>query len=300
MLKKSTLPAALSRHPLDLALIALVGILYVPLLWHWVDGWLNKSISLQHEYFSHGLLGLPFAAYLAWGFRHKWQQLPDRCHWLGPLLLGLGLSGYLSGLGDWANLSFPLVLAGLCLSLKGLAGFKLQSFPLLLVLFATPNQIPYLIEPYVLPLQRFIAAIAGFILLQFGVDVRVQQIYLFVNDQLVEVAPHCAGLKMLFTSLYVGLMLIYWVGLYPSRLRTSLFVVGIVGLSIAGNVLRNTMLTFFHGYQFNDAFHWLHESWGGEVYSAITLVLILYLARWIQSHVPASLSAFEIRNNQSV
>jgi len=47
------------------AIAALLAILYGPLLVHWVDGWLNKSISIQHEYFSHGLLGLPVAAYLA-------------------------------------------------------------------------------------------------------------------------------------------------------------------------------------------------------------------------------------------
>ena len=51
---------ALPKIPLEPIILALLGILYTPLLWHWVDGWLNKSISIQHEYFSHGLLGIPF------------------------------------------------------------------------------------------------------------------------------------------------------------------------------------------------------------------------------------------------
>jgi hypothetical protein len=33
-----------------------------------------------------------------------------------------------------------------------------------------------------LPLQKFIAGTAGFILVQFGMDVRGEQIYLFVNE----------------------------------------------------------------------------------------------------------------------
>jgi hypothetical protein len=33
-----------------------------------------------------------------------------------------------------------------------------------------------------LPLQKFIAGTAGFIWVQFGMDVRVEQIYLFVNE----------------------------------------------------------------------------------------------------------------------
>ncbi|NEP19677.1 MAG: exosortase, partial [Leptolyngbya sp. SIO4C1] len=146
-----------------------------------------------------------------------------------------------------------------------------------------------LIEPYILPLQRFIAAIAGFILLQLGINVQVNQIYLSVNQQLVEVAPHCAGLKMLFTSLYMGLILIYWTGLYRSKLRTGLFFAGIVAISVIGNILRNTILTYFHGTGMTGAFDWLHESWGGDLYSAAMLGSLILLVRLIEQFSPASL-----------
>ncbi|NEP18888.1 MAG: hypothetical protein F6J97_18640 [Leptolyngbya sp. SIO4C1] len=155
----------LSSQPPSLALEWVIGgllvLLYAPLLWHWVDGWLQKSISIQHEYFSHGLLGIPFAIYLAWERRQQWQQLPQRVNYAGAALLAIALLFYASGLFDLMNLSLPLLLIGLCLLLKGKAGLKLQAFPLLLIALATPTQLPYLIEPYILPLQRFIAAIAG-------------------------------------------------------------------------------------------------------------------------------------------
>lgn len=263
--------------------------MYAPVLWHWVDGWLNKTISIQHEYFSHGLLGIPFAAYLAWGNRDRWNDLAPRLHWAGPVALGIGLVFYLSRLADWMNLSFPLVLIGLCLSLKGLPGLRLMGFPLVLIVLATPSQLPYLIEPYILPLQHFIASVAGFILLQAGIDVTVDQIYLRVNDQMVEVAPHCAGLKMMFTSLYVGLMMIYWTGLGRSRLRTGLFISSIVGVSVVGNIIRNALLSYFHGTSNTAAFDWLHESWGGDVYSALMLSLLIVLLRWIQTYIPERL-----------
>lgn len=283
-------PSPLPMTPLSLALLGLLVVLYGPLLWHWVDGWLNKSISIQHEYFSHGLLGLPFAAYLAWNQRPQWQALPDRTHPAGLGLLGLGAGLYLSHLPDWMNISFPLVLAGLCLSLKGFPGLKLMGFPLALVVLATPSQLPYLIEPYVLPLQHFIASVAGFLLLQGGIDVTVDQIYLRVNDQMVEVAPHCAGLKMLFTSLYVSLMLIYWTGLWHSRLRTGVFLASTVALSVTGNIIRNALLSYFHGTGNEAGFVWLHESWGGDLYSATMLLLLIVLIRLIQRHVPEKLT----------
>lgn len=281
--------SALRFRP-DWLIAVLLIVLYGPFLIHWVDGWLNKSISIQHEYFSHGLIGFPFAAYITWTKRHAWGQLPNRCHPLGLGLVGLASLLYLTQLTDWMNLSLPIMLAGLCLCLKSLAGLRLQAMPLLLVALATPTQLPYLVEPYILPLQHFIAVVAGFLLTQIGVDVTVDQIYLYVNGQTVEVAPHCAGLKMLFTSLYVALMLVYWTGAYSSRLRTGLFLVGTVGLSVVGNIIRNTLLSYFHGMGQSGAFDWLHEGWGGDVYSALMLLSLIFLLRLIQNQVPETLN----------
>ncbi|MGB3311230.1 MAG: cyanoexosortase B [Nodosilinea sp.] len=282
---------SLRRHfSITWAIAALLAILYGPLLLHWVDGWLHKTISIQHEYFSHGLLGLPFAAYIAWDKRNAWAELPNRCHPLGLGLVGLACLMYLTRLPDWMNLSLPVMLVGLCLSLKAVAGLRLQAISLVLVALATPNQLPYLIEPHILPLQQFIASVAGFLLVQLSVPVTVEGIYLFVNGQTVEVAPHCAGLKMLFTSLYVALMLVYWTGAYSSRLRTSLFFGGTVAISVVGNILRNALLSYFHGMGQDGAFAWLHESWGGDLYSALLLLSIILLLRLILDRVPASLN----------
>ena len=284
------LTSKLRNPPLEGIMLGLIGILYGPLLWHWVDGWLNKSISIQHEYFSHGLLGIPFAAYLVWEQRSRWHSLNSSPHWLAVPVLLIAAAFYNSGLVDLMNLSLPLLLAGLLLALKGFAGFRLYAFPWVLVLLSTPTQLPYLIEPYILPLQSFIASVAGFILLQFDINVQVDGIYLSVNNQLVEVAPHCAGLKMLFTSLFMGLILTYWTGLNRSRLRTGLFFVGIIGISVVGNIIRNTVLTFFHGAQMTAAFDWLHESWGGDLYSAAMLGMLIVLIQLLERYVPKTLA----------
>jgi len=262
--------------------VGLLTIVYAPLVMYWYDGWLNKSISIEHEYFSHGLIGLPFAAYIAWGDRKAWLKLPDKTHPLGVALLLLGTFFYLTGLPDFVNLSLPIILGGICLWLKGMAGFKFQGFPLLLVLLATPTQVPYLIAPYIIPLQSFIAATAGFILLQFNVNVRVEDVYLYVNDAVVEVAPHCSGLKMLLTSLYVALMLLYWRDDLSSKFKINLFLISTVSLSVVGNIIRNTLLTFFHGTGREQIFQWLHESWGGDFYSACMLALLIPLLTGIE------------------
>lgn len=276
------LPVVIERYYVWI-IIGMLAILYGPLIAHWYDGWLNKSISIEHEYFSHGLIGLPFAAYIAWSdTKARWRRLPDVSHPLGAILLLVGGFFYLTGLPDFVNLSFPVVLAGICLWLKGMAGLRVQAFPLILVLLATPTEIPYLIAPYTLPLQSFIAACAGFILSHFGINVTVEGIYLFVNQRIVEVAPHCAGLKMLLTSLYVALMLLYWTGALASRAKTILFLSGTVALSVVGNIIRNALLTFFHGTGQEHIFEWLHEGWGGDLYSACMLGLLIPLLSQVE------------------
>ena len=292
-----------SRWVLELIVISCLIILYGPLLYHWVwDGWVNKNISIQHEYFSHGVLGIPLAFKLCWDKRQTWYRLNDSRHWSGIVCLAIAFIFYASGVMDAVNLSFPLMLTGLLLCLKGPAGLKLMLFPLVLIIFSTPTQLPYLIEPYILPLQRLIATVAGTILHGLGYDVEVNNIYLSMNQRLVEVAPHCAGLKMLFTSLYMGLVLTYWTGIYRSRLRTGIFFVGIILVSVIGNILRNTILTFFHGNSMTEAFHWLHESWGGDVYSVIMLGSLVLVVNAIQNYVPFELAAANVTidSNQPV
>ncbi|MFN6463083.1 MAG: cyanoexosortase B [Nostoc sp. DedVER02] len=273
---------------LNLAIIGVLLLLYAPILLHWLDGWLNKNISTEHEYFSHGIIGLPFAAYLVWMNRKKWKRLPDKMHPLSAVLLLLGSVFYLSGVTEWVNLSLPVILAGLCLWFKGIAGLRSQGFPLLLVFLATPTAMPYLIAPYTLPLQSFIAGTAGFILNQFGMDVTVDEINLYVGGRIVEVAPYCAGLKMLFTTLYVGLMLLYWTDALSSRRTTISFLALAAIVSTTANIIRNTLLTFFHGTGQEGAFKWLHEGWGGDLYSACMLVSLVPLLNWINNYFSAS------------
>ncbi len=268
----------------NFAILGILVLLYAPLIHFWYDGWINKNISVEHEYFSHGIIGFPFAAYLVWMNRKQWLRLPNKPHMLGAILLAIGGVCYLSGVGEWVNLSLPVILTGLCLWLKGVEGFKLQSFPLLLVLLATPNSVPYLIAPLTLPLQSFIAGTAGFILNQFGMPVNVVGINIYVNDRIVEVAPYCAGLKMLFTTLYVGLILLYWTDTLSSRRKSIWFLSTAVIISVIANIIRNTFLSFFHGSGQDGAFHWLHDSWGGDLYSACMLLVLIPVINWINSY----------------
>jgi cyanoexosortase B len=263
-------------------IVALLTLLYGPILVHWYDGWLNKSIDIEHEYFSHGLIGLPYAAYIVWQNRERWRELRDRSHPIGAFLLALGAVFYFNGTALWVNLSFPLVLAGICFWLKGIEGFKLQGFPLLLTALATPNPLPYLITPYTFPLQVFIASVAGFLLQHAGFNVTVDGVYIAVEGKMVEVAPYCAGLKMLFTSLYVTLLLLHWTGTIGDRRKTRFLLFSAVAISVGANIIRNALLAWFHGTGQRRNFELLHDSWGGDLYSVMMLLVIVLVFQILQ------------------
>lgn len=284
MLTQHQIKRSISPQIFNYAILGILVLLYAPLVLFWYDGWINKNISIEHEYFSHGIIGFPFAAYLAWMNRKQWVRLPDNTNIFGGILLAIGGVFYLSGVAEWVNLSFPVILTGLCLWIKGIKGLKLQGFPLLLILLATPNSVPYLIAPFTLPLQSFIAGTAGFIVNQFGLDVVVDGINIYVNQRIVEVAPYCAGLKMLFTTIYVGLILLYWTDTLSSRRKSIWFLSIAVIISVTANIIRNTLLTFFHGTGQDGAFHWLHDSWGGDLYSACMLLVLIPAINWIDSY----------------
>ena len=214
--------------------------------------------------------------------KKKWQKLPNLFRPEGFFPLSVGGIFYLSGVPEFVNLSFPLILLGVGYFLKGKAGLKLFWFPFVLIILATPNSIPYLITPYTLWLQRFIASLSGFLLFHLGFDVAVNGIYLSVNGRLVEVAPYCAGLKMLFTSLYVSLILLYWRDVLGDRTRSLCLLVGAVFISVMGNVFRNAILAFFHGARQDSLFVWFHDDWGGSLYSTVMLGFIFALLLWIE------------------
>jgi cyanoexosortase B len=136
-----------------------------------------------------------------------------------------------------------------------------------------------LLTPFTLHLQAFITNTAGFLLFVLGVpDLAIDGIYITVRDRVVEVAPYCAGLKMLFTSTYLAVMLLHWTGTWRSRPKVTATLIGTVIISVTVNILRNTLLTYFYGMGHTDLFHWTHESLGGDLISMLMLVgVVLWL-----------------------
>ena len=110
MLSQQQTRNSISPQLFNFVILGILVLLYAPLMHYWYDGWLNKNISTEHEYFSHGIIGFPFAFYLVWMNRKKWLRLPDKTNIVGGILLATGGIFYISGVGEWVNLSLPVKL----------------------------------------------------------------------------------------------------------------------------------------------------------------------------------------------
>ncbi|MEM7717373.1 MAG: archaeosortase/exosortase family protein, partial [Cyanobacteria bacterium P01_A01_bin.68] len=73
---------------LNFAILGILVLLYGPIMHYWYDGWINKNISTEHEYFSHGIIGFPFAAYLLTQSPQGFglQGMQERVQMLGGIL----------------------------------------------------------------------------------------------------------------------------------------------------------------------------------------------------------------------
>ncbi len=54
------------------------------------------------------------------------------------------------------------------------------------------------------------------------------------------------------------------------------------GISVGANIVRNSLLAWFHGTGQEANFKLLHDSWGGDLYSVFMLLLILLVFQIMQ------------------
>lgn len=82
-----------------------------------------------------------------------------------------------------------------------------------------------------------------------------------------------------------------------SRRTTTWFLSSALVISIVANIIRNTVLSFFHGTGREAAFQWLHDSWGGDLYSAGMLLLLVPLLNWMNNYFSTDLELPEETEN---
>lgn len=228
---------------------------YTPvLLWLW-DSWISNP------YYSHGLLVVPLAGYVAWRRRDAFTQAPrqGQVHDLDVLWLVAAGALFIAGryvssnhIQAWSLL--PLLVGALLLS-QGRARTKAMAWPLGILVLVVP--IPF-VEGFFGPLQLVATAGSATLAGLAGVNVTWDAVSLTVDGITFAVVPLCAGLSSTISLIAVTAVgFLFW----PASLlmRTVVYAL-VVPVALVANMARisstvylahrsgaDQALAFFHG-----------------------------------------------------
>ncbi len=181
-----------------------------------------------------------------------------------------------------ARLSFPLMLLGITLFLRGAAFARRAAFPVLFLLMMVP--LPYIIYyKMTFPMQLMSAKLSAGILKIIHVSVIRKGNILLLPGYTLEVVAACSGLRSLMTMFTLALIFAAFSPLSLSR--KTILVLCAVPVAIAANTIR-LVVTALGAYTVGPAFADgpLHELSGLIVFMAGFLLLTLCagVLRWIK------------------
>jgi exosortase len=240
-------------------LVAAVGLVYAPTLWHLAKTWWNNPD------YSFGLF-IPFiVVFFLWRKRGNLQRLPAQPARVGLVVIVASqviyLFGYLGAEFFLQGFSFIVLLAGLILAARGWPTFREASFLLLLVLLSIP--LPAIIlNAAAFPLQLVASSWAESILHLLRIPVFRDGNVLQLDTQTLNVTEACSGIRSLASLVTAGVVVAYFL---PSRwwLR-GLFVLSTIPIALAANAFRvagTGLLGEFVGEQWATGFYHLFTGW---------------------------------------
>jgi exosortase B len=268
----------LRRPALHLAaaqwLLILLGLLcmYVPTFYDVLNGgaWASEEQA-------HGPIILALSLWLIsrnWGAMEARSTGGSKAGW--PVLV-VGLLLYVVGRSQQILVaeigSFVWVLTGVTLLRQGVAGLKVQWFPLFFMLFMVP--LPgAIVDMLTMPMKMAVSYVTEHLLYWAGFPIARSGVMLQIGQYQLMVANACAGLQTLLTLEALGLFYLNVVR-HTSAFRNIVLACLIVPISFTANVIRVMVLTLVT-YYFGDAVGqgFLH-GFAGMVLFISALLLIL-------------------------
>lgn len=214
-------------------LLAAIVALYTPTLLSLLDDWWTNPD------YSHGLFIPPIAVAYLWWKRKVLRDLPIRPANSGLLIALFSqvvfIVGYLGAELFLQRVSLLILIAGIVVFLSGWRLLREVSFVLLLFLLAIP--LPGVVfNSIALPLQLMASSMAERFLDLFGIPVLRDGNILQLNQQTLNVAEACSGIRSLATLITGGVIVGYFL---PARWWVRpVFVLSSIPIALVVNALR--------------------------------------------------------------
>ncbi len=263
-------------------LIPAAGLLFFGLLtwptWQWLWGeWMGN------DYYSHGVLIVPVAVYLAWRrLAHSPVAWGSAGFPYGGLTLLLGALGayiyYHHALAFYlAALATIGLLVGFVWTLTGRATVQRLAFPLAYLALMVP--LPF-VERVTYPLAIFTGVSAAALAKVLGLEVTVVGNAITLPNTDLVIGAQCSGINSMIALVSLNALVAYAVK-GPLGGRIGLVMLA-VPLAMLGNILRVANLLFVaRSWGADAAFRFYHD-YSGLVFFGIALLLLVPLARLLR------------------
>ena len=193
-----------TKHVATILTFVFMAILYSGVLAKLVGDWWNDPN------YSHGFL-IPFiSAYLIWErreFLRSTHAAPSV--WGLPVLFASGILyivGHITGELFTQRLSFVTMLAGLALTWRGKAQWRVLWVPVLYLVFMIP--LPYIVyDSIAFPLKLLATKVSITTLQYLGQSIYSEGNLIFLPDTTLEVADACSGIRSLISVLALSIII---------------------------------------------------------------------------------------------
>lgn len=260
-----------------LALIGFVAIIWPVWQWLWFE-WMSN------QYYSHGLLILPVALFLAiQRFRNDPELVyaPGQSSLTGVVALALGLAAYLFALQQRAYYlaAFAMIgmLAGLVWAVAGVTVLRKLAFPIGYLVLMTP--LPML-DRITLPLALFTGFCSGSLVQFLGLPVAINGNAIALPNTDLVIGAQCSGVNSLITLVALLVLVAYL--LDGSAWSRVVLVLLALPLALLGNILRVATLLFVARAWGADAAFTFYHDYSGILFFVAVLALIVPLTRALQ------------------
>ncbi|NVJ98134.1 MAG: exosortase [Alphaproteobacteria bacterium] len=249
-----------------------VAVLFVLLAWSDTVGHLWHLVWTV-DAFSHGVWVPPV---VIWLIQRQWQELdqvPMRTWLPGSIIIFGFTSLWLIGAAAEARViqhfSLVALINTFAITFMGLQAYRVIRFPMAFLFFMIP-----LGEQLVGPLQVVTAKAVIATLSATGVEFTADGVLIQLSGGLYQVARACAGVKFLFTSIVLGVLLCHL--LFQSWKRRIAFLLVAALMPIVGNILRvytTILIAEASGQAFGKGLDHILYGWG-----FLSIILILQIA----------------------
>jgi len=236
--------------------LIIIGIVLIIMYYNYIPIWISEWANFD-SFYAFGFFLIAFIIYLVVKHKDYLINIPKEPSRLGFLILIPSIILYVIGvrasINYFVNLSFPILISGMILTIYGRKLFLITLIPIILFAFSLPI---FPLHRLTMPLQLLSSTLSTKLIRLMGVPSYNEGSIINIGHYRLSVVAGCSGLKSLSSLIFISIIYSYFIR--ASVLKKLIFISISFPLAIIMNIFRITIVSFYalyNGYAGIDEFH---------------------------------------------